>query len=59
LKTELGGGDFGELEVDVGAAEVKRIILQADKSQNGKFVNIHVSGKEKTAGQYDGGEIPW
>lgn len=59
MKTELGGGDYGELDVEVGAKEVMRIILEADRSMNGKFVNIHVEGKEKTAAQYDGGEIPW
>ena len=59
MKTELGGGDYAELEVDVGAAEVKRIILGADKSQNGKFFNIHVPGKEDSSGMYNGGEIDW
>ncbi|GAB7342538.1 hypothetical protein MBLNU457_g0719t2 [Dothideomycetes sp. NU457] len=34
LKTDLGGGDFGELEVEVGAKEVKRIILEADTEMN-------------------------
>ena len=45
--------------MEVGVAEVKRIILEATKEQNGKFLNIHVPGMENAWGHYDGGEIPW
>lgn len=54
LKTDLGG-EMADLTVDVGVKELKRIILQADKSQNGKFVNIRVPGMD----QYKGEEVPW
>lgn len=54
LKTDLGG-ETADLTVDVGVKELKRIILEADKSQNGKFVNIHVPGMD----QYKGEEVPW
>tara|TARA_R110002003_G_scaffold234_5_gene16923 strand:- start:10207 stop:10407 length:201 start_codon:yes stop_codon:yes gene_type:complete len=58
LKTDLGG-ENAELRVDVGVAELKRIILEANPAQNGKFVNIHIPGQEESWGRYDGGEIPW
>lgn len=58
LKTDMSGPD-AELEVDVGVTELKRIILESSKAQNGKFLNIHVPGKEQSWSQYDGGEIPW
>ena len=58
LKTNLGG-EQADLEVEDGVAEVKRIILEAGPSQNGKFLNIHVPGQEQGVGHYDGGEIPW
>ncbi|KAL8649804.1 MAG: hypothetical protein Q9210_004182 [Variospora velana] len=58
LKTDLGG-DNADLDVEVGVSELKRIILQSTKAQNGKFLNIHVPGQEKAWGQYDGGEVPW
>lgn len=45
--------------MDVGTAEVKRIILEATPEKNGKSVNIHVPGWEEAFGKYDGGEIPW
>jgi hypothetical protein len=47
------------LDVEVGVAELKRIILESSKAQNGKFLNIHVPGQEKSRQQYDGGEISW
>ncbi|KAI4209145.1 MAG: hypothetical protein LQ351_007897 [Letrouitia transgressa] len=58
LKTELGGG-AADFDVEVGVTELKRIILESSKEQNGKFLNIHVPGYEKALGQYDGGEVPW
>ncbi|KAL8718595.1 MAG: hypothetical protein Q9225_004280 [Loekoesia sp. 1 TL-2023] len=58
LKTDLGG-EHGDFDVEVGVNELKRIILESSKAQNGKFLNIHVPGHEKALGQYDGGEIPW
>jgi len=48
-----------DFEVGIGVAELKRIILISGKEQNGKFLNIHVLGQEKSRGRYDGGEIPW
>ncbi|KAL9022353.1 MAG: hypothetical protein Q9185_000468 [Variospora sp. 1 TL-2023] len=58
LKTNLGG-DNADLDVEVGVTELKRIILQSTKAQNGKCLNIHVPGQEEAWGQYDGGEVPW
>ena len=58
LKTDLGGS-YADFPVDVGVTELKRIILEANKSQSGKFMNIYVKGHEKSSQQYDGGEIPW
>lgn len=45
--------------MQVGALEVKRIIMEAAPEQNGKFVNIHAPGFESARGHYDGKEIPW
>ena len=45
--------------MEVGVAEVRRIILEATKEQNGKFLNIKVPGWENTPGQYDGEEVSW
>lgn len=58
LKTDLGT-DYGDFTVDVGAAEIKRIILASSPAQNGKFLNIHVPGHENAPGRYDGKEIEW
>ena len=58
LKTDLGG-QHADLDVEVGVTELKRIILESSKAQNGKCLNIRVPGQEKALGQYDGGEIPW
>ncbi|KAK5109026.1 hypothetical protein LTR62_007574 [Meristemomyces frigidus] len=58
LKTDLGG-EYADLQPEVGVAELKRIILEAKPAMNGKFVNIHVPGMEEAHGRYDGGEVPW
>ncbi|GAB7353829.1 hypothetical protein MBLNU459_g4201t1 [Dothideomycetes sp. NU459] len=58
LKTDLGG-EHADFDVEVGASELKRIILESSKAQNGKFLNIRVPGHEDSYGRYDGGEIPW
>ncbi|KAL8727918.1 MAG: hypothetical protein Q9181_005531 [Wetmoreana brouardii] len=58
LKTDLGG-EHAELNVEAGVNELRRIILESGKAQNGKFLNIHIPGQEKAWNQYDGGEIPW
>jgi hypothetical protein len=58
LKTDLGSQN-ADLEPEVGVADTKRIIVEADKSQNGKFLNIHVPGWEDKWGRYDGKEIEW
>ena len=56
LKTDMGNAVVeAELDVSVGVAALKKIILEADTSMNGKFVNIKVSG----SAWYDGSEIPW
>lgn len=58
LKTDLGT-DYGDFTVDVGGAEIKRIVLESTPAQNGKFLNIHVPGHENSPGRYDGKEIEW
>ena len=55
MKTDLGGAD---LEVEVGVTELKKIILESEKTENGKFLNISCSWAGKTWCQYDGKEIP-
>ena len=60
MKTDLGS-QYADLEVEVGVAATLKIILEADRSFNGKFQNIHVPGWENADGpnQYDGKEMPW
>ncbi len=53
------GGQYADLDVTTGVAELKRIILESSKAQNGKLLNIHVPGQENSHGHYDGREIPW
>lgn len=48
-----------DLDVEVGVAELKKIILESGKAQNGKFLNIHFAGQENSWGQYDEREISW
>lgn len=61
LKTDLAAGLDADLEVDVGAREVVRIISEASEKDNGRFLNIHVPGWENASGpnQYDGKDPPW
>lgn len=61
LKTDLGSQN-ADLPVEVGVSSLKDIILKADRSQNGKFLNIHVPGwKKEGKGPevYEGEEVPW
>lgn len=53
------GRESADLPVSVGAAEVKRMILEATPAWNGKYMNIHVPGMENSYQQYDGAEISW
>ncbi|CZR70069.1 related to short chain oxidoreductase (CsgA) [Phialocephala subalpina] len=61
LKTELGGVDYADLEVGVGATAVLEKVLGAKKEDNGTFMNIKVKGWDNTgtANQYDGVNPPW
>jgi hypothetical protein len=52
-------GPTADLEVREGVAEVKRIILESDKTWSGKFMNINIPHMPNTFNQYDGKEIPW
>ncbi|KIM97730.1 hypothetical protein OIDMADRAFT_57248 [Oidiodendron maius Zn] len=47
LKTDLGGAD---LDVEVGVTELKKIILEPEKTENGKFLNIPCSWAGKVMG---------
>ncbi|KAK6002550.1 hypothetical protein QM012_001300 [Aureobasidium pullulans] len=60
LKTDMGN-EQADLSVEVGVAEVKRLILESGREQNGKFLNINVPETEGTNYQfeYDGKGIPW
>lgn len=53
------GHENADLSVDVGVAEVKRLILESGREQNGKFLNIKVPKTEEMVWEYDGKEIPW
>ena len=53
------GGEYADLDVSVGVKETLRIISEATKAQNGKFVNIRVPGWEGPPQSYDGKEVPW
>ena len=55
------GSSMADLEIAVGIKEVRRLIAEANPSQSGKFMTIHVPGWEKAEGpnQYPGGEVPW
>ncbi|KAE8441719.1 hypothetical protein EG329_004505 [Mollisiaceae sp. DMI_Dod_QoI] len=61
LKTDLGGVDYADLEVSVGAKAVLDKVFDAKKEDNGTFMNIRVEGWEdtKTANKYDGKSPPW
>lgn len=62
LKTDLGSQN-ADLLVEVGVESVKKIILDAKTSDNGKFRNIQVHGWEKDkvdgSNYYEGEEVPW
>ncbi|KAJ5433609.1 uncharacterized protein N7458_012765 [Penicillium daleae] len=60
LRTDLGSSR-ADLPVETGAEKVVDIVRQTGPHQNGKFVNIHVSGWENGPGinQYDGKEVDW
>lgn len=55
VKTELGGGDAADLELDVSVDATLRIIQQASTSDTGRFRNIHIQGDST----YDGKDPPW
>jgi NAD(P)-dependent dehydrogenase (short-subunit alcohol dehydrogenase family) len=54
LKTDMGGS-VANLEPEVGAKEVVRIIEQATPEDSGKFLQINVPGWDI----YHGGEVKW
>ncbi|THX78473.1 NAD(P)-binding protein [Aureobasidium pullulans] len=58
IKTDMGSQD-ADLSVEVGVAEVKRVILESGKEQNGKFLNINVPKADEMKWSYDGQDIPW
>ncbi|KUJ08171.1 short chain oxidoreductase [Mollisia scopiformis] len=61
LKTDLGGVDYADLEVGVGAKAVLDKVSAATKNDNGTFMNIHVKEYENAEGAniYDGKNPPW
>ncbi|TIA66787.1 NAD(P)-binding protein [Aureobasidium pullulans] len=58
IKTDMGSQD-ADLSVEVGVAEVKRVILESGKEQNGRFLNIKVPKTDEMKWSYDGQDIPW
>ncbi|THZ79426.1 NAD(P)-binding protein [Aureobasidium pullulans] len=58
IKTDMGSQD-ADLSIEVGVAEVKRVILESGKEQNGKFLNINVPKTDEMKWSYDGQDIPW
>lgn len=58
IKTDMGSQD-ADLSVEVGVAEVKRVILESGKEQNGRFLNINVPKTDEMKWSYDGQDIPW
>ncbi|THX79424.1 NAD(P)-binding protein [Aureobasidium pullulans] len=58
IKTDMGSQD-ADLSVEVGVAEVKRVILESGKDQNGKFLNINIPKTDEMKWSYDGQDIPW
>jgi hypothetical protein len=57
----LGGVEYADLPVEVGAKATLDKIIGATAKDNGGFLNILVKGWEKTEGpnQYDGVNPPW
>lgn len=53
------GHEHADLSVEVGVAEVRRLILESGKEQNGKFLNIRVPKTEGMVFEYDGKGIAW
>ncbi|CAK1356347.1 uncharacterized protein RHO25_000037 [Cercospora beticola] len=59
LKIDLARPD-ADLHVEVGVASVLDKILEADKSESGKFYTIRVTGwDDNKMGPYDGRRLPW
>ena len=56
LKTDLGS-KHADLEPHVGAKASADLILEADRSKNGKFYNVRVDGWVDRG--YDGAEVTW
>ena len=53
------GSANADLSVEVGVAEVKRLILESGREQNGQFLNINVPKTEEMVWEYDGKGLPW
>ena len=54
LKTDMGGS-YADLEPSVGTAQVVKIIMEAEKKDNGSFRDIYVEGSDL----YTGKNPPW
>ena len=55
------GGPYADLDPTLSATKVLDIIAKDNKEINGKFLKVHVPGRENAPGlhQYNGGELPW
>ncbi|KAI5209128.1 NAD(P)-binding protein [Aureobasidium subglaciale] len=58
LRTDMGSQD-ADIGVEQGVSEVKRLILESGKEQNGKFLNIKVAKTDEMTWEYDGKDIAW
>lgn len=61
MKTELGGGDIADIDVETSVGAVLKIVFRVGKEDNGKFFDIHLPDFQNAWGQkpYQGGEAPW
>jgi hypothetical protein len=53
------GTAHADLSIEQGVAAVKKLILETNKEQNGKFLNIEVPKTDEMMWEYDGKDIPW
>jgi hypothetical protein len=53
------GTEQGDLSVEEGVAQVKRVILESGKEQNGRFLNISMPKTDKMVWEYNGEDIAW
>jgi hypothetical protein len=58
IRTDMGTA-HADLSIEQGVAAVKKLILETNKEQNGKFLNVEVPKTDEMMWEYDGKDIPW